>query len=332
MWRYYVFHSPTLMALSRSSGSPPPGGQPVNTAKAAASQQAPRVAPVRKRLDITSEIDRIKGMYKERERLHANFLIIGNAGKGKTYGMRNAPGPVLLHSFDTGGAISLQDAIDDGTVIADRRFEGDSAVNPFAYRLWEKEFRRLQTGQVFEQIGTYVIDSWTTFSASIMYEILKARGRKPDAKLDLGKDPDIVPELSDYNVQQKTLMQWVAEICALPCHVVFLAHYLINEDPNTKQTYASVMMDGKKFAQMVPSLFDEVYYADSKSAGPGKVDYFYRTVPMGMFNARSRMSRGGLLGAQEPQNLREVLKKAGFSYEDVVIPDTPEPEVEGTQE
>lgn len=274
----------------------------------------------RKRLDITAEISRIQGMYNSPDKRFANFLIIGDYGKGKTYGMRNAPGPVLIHSFDNGGSISVQDAIDEGRIISDRRFEGDSAVNPRAYRLWEQEFRRLQTGGVFEQIGTYVIDSWTSFSASIMYEILKARGRKPSDKLDLGKDPDIVPELSDYNVQQKTLAQWVAEICALPCHCVFLAHYLINEDKTTGRTYSSVMMDGKKFAQMVPSLFDEVYYADSKPAGPGKVEYYYRTIPMGIFNARSRMSRNGLLTGQEPQDLRAILKKTGFSHENIALP------------
>ena len=257
-------------------------------------------------------------MYQTQRR-HANFLIIGNYGSGKTYGMQFAPGPVLIHSFDPGGANCIeQENLDSGKVIIDNRFEEDSAADPKAYRLWEKEFNRLKSMNMFEHIGTYVIDSWTRFTAALMHEILKSRKRKPPIlRADLGKDPDIIPEMSDYLVHQKVLAQHISDIASLPCHTAILAHMIIETDDQTKRpTNAMVSMDGKKFAQQMPSLFDEVYFAESRSAGRER-KYTYRLVPSGIFLARSRLRRTKVLEAREPQNLSLILKKAGLPWEDI---------------
>lgn len=272
----------------------------------------------KKPLDVHEEFNKIRAIHPERGRSKANFLIIGPHGEGKTYNIVNAPGPVLFHSFDQGGTECIPNHyIESGHVIIDNRFETDSPHTPVAYRAWEQEFLRLKRNGMFEHIGTYVIDSWTRFAQALMNEILKSRGRKPpEAKADLGKDPDIVPEMGDYNVHQKTLAMNLADITSLPCHTAVLAHLNVDKDETTGKLFSSVMMDGKKFAQMVPTLFDEVYFASSKAKGPSEREYFYQLVPKGHFPARSRLRKDGILESTEPQNLREILRKAGYPYED----------------
>jgi len=250
-------------------------------------------------------------------RKYANFLVIGDYGSGKTYGMQFAPGPVLIHSFDPGGSNCIeQSQIDSGRVIVDNRFEEDSATEPKAYRAWEREFYRLKQINMFEHVGTYVIDSWTRFTSALMHEILKARKRKPPKlSADLGKDPDIIPEMSDYLVHQKVLAQHISDIATLPCHTVVIAHMVIDKDEKTGRTFAMVAMDGRKFAQQMPSLFDEVYFAEGKPAGTTR-KYEYRLTPSGIYIARSRLRRADVLQEREPQNLSLILKKAGMSWED----------------
>jgi len=231
--------------------------------------------------------------------------------------MQFAPGPVLIHSFDSGGLRCIEDdQISSGRIIPITEFEGDTVVAPFAYRAWEKEFYRLSNGGLFDAIGTYVIDSFTSFAQSLMNEILKARSRKPPMIAQLGKDPDIVPELGDYNVHQKTLAHNLAQIMSIPCNVVVIAHLNIDKDDTTGRLYSSVMMDGKKFAQTVPTLFDEVYFADTKGVPPN-LQYVYRLVPKSYYPARSRLRKSGkILGAEEVQNLARILEKSGYPFED----------------
>lgn len=301
------------MAKTQARALPRP-----QTVNVGGSQPVKRTGP-KAPIDIQEEFNKIRAIYPDRGRGKANFLIIGPHGEGKTYNIVNAPGPILIHSFDQGGSECIpEEHIKSGRVIIDSRFEDDSPHTPVAYRAWEAEFLRLKRSGFFEHIGTYVIDSWTRFSQALMNEILKSRGRKPpSARADLGRDPDIVPEMGDYNVHQKTLAMNLADITSLPCNTAVLAHLNTDKDENTGRLFSSVMMDGKKFAQMVPTLFDEVYFASSKPKGPNERIYTYQLVPRGHFPARSRLrGDGSRLGAEEEQNLAEILKKAGRPYED----------------
>jgi hypothetical protein len=269
-------------------------------------------------LDVAAEFNKIRGLYSDHGKVKKNFLIIGDHGSGKTYGLRYAPAPVFIHSFDPGGTSCIPESeITSGRVLPVTVSESEDASAPKAFRAWETEFLRLKDTNFFDNIGTYSIDSHTLWARAMMNEILKGRSRKIPRKADFGRDPDIVPEMGDYNVHQKTIHHYLSMITSLPCNVVICAHLNVETNDDGKPLLGMVMMDGRKFAQAMPSLFDEVYFADSKPAGPGKRSYFYRLVKQGIRPARSRLRQdGAVLGETEPQNIKEILKKAGYPYED----------------
>ena len=102
-----------------------------------------------------------------RKKLHC--LLLGDKGAGKTTFLATAPRPILIHSFDPGGTESIQDFIDAGGVFVDTQFERDNLQHPTAYLAWEREFNRLGHSGLFENIGTYAIDSLTTFSTAATF-------------------------------------------------------------------------------------------------------------------------------------------------------------------
>jgi len=280
------------------------GAQPLGKAKGP--------IPIRRRLNPMEEFQKVKDLYPDLSNDKANFLIIGAHGTGKTYSLLTAPGPVVIDSFDPGGTRCIPAKYIESGQIMVRNYEFDTAVKPQAFRTWEADFNRWKNGGMFDSIGTYAID-FTRWAQSLMHAILEGRGRKPLAgKADLGKDPDIVPELGDYNLHQKTLAQYLADITNLPCHVVVMAHLNIDKDEKVGRMFSSVYVDGKKFAQNVPSLFDEVYFAEVI----GQNNFVWQLVPRSYYPARSRLRSDGVLKITEGQDFRSILKRAGYYHED----------------
>ena len=124
-------------------------------------------------LDIKVEGAKLRDIYKTSKHSHTtNFLIYGGVGSGKTYSLRTARAPVLVHSFDPGGSSVLEKEIKNGRIIVDTRFEIENPANPSAFRLWDAEFHRLLRIGFFEHLGTYAIDSITTWGQAALNEIL----------------------------------------------------------------------------------------------------------------------------------------------------------------
>ena len=257
-------------------------------------------------LDIRKEFSLIREQYDNTER-HFNALIMGDSGTGKTYGLRTARLPVLIHSFDPGGTISLRDEIDAGKVIADTRFELEDPRNPSSFRLWEKAIGDLRNKSMFEHIGTYVIDSITNWTDSIMNQLVKEKGRSG------GK-----PSMEDYLMQAIAIKSWIQIITTLPCDCIVIGHLQIEKDETTGKMISSLLMTGKKLPPRLPLLFDEVYVTITKPTPKG-VDYFYLTRNDNFLKARSRLSKGGLLDMYENQDIKGILKKVGYNYEDKPI-------------
>lgn len=283
-----------------------------------AQQRAPGAQPLRHQgpVDVQARFAEMRTRYTV-NRNKANILIIGPPGSGKTFNAaRTAPGPVLIHSFDPGGSRGVADFVEEGRVIVDTRFEEEFAHAPTAYRAWEGEYNALKRDRIFDHIGTYVIDSWTRFTSALMNAILKDRGRAPSQRTDLGKDPNIIPEIQDYLVQQKVLEQVLGDLFSLPCNLVILGHQIIEKDDATgRMQPAQILMAGKKFAAQVPALFDEVYFAVSKSTSKGQ-EYSYITTQQGLLSGRSRLSKGGILSATEPQDLQAIFTKVGITRDE----------------
>jgi|TARA_Y100000310_G_scaffold18004_1_gene17779 hypothetical protein len=246
--------------------------------------------------------------YQESASQYSNFLIYGDFGTGKTQLISTCPKPIFIDSFDPGGTktAALQPGIDNGDIIVDNRWEGDSWKDPYAFAEWEKEMQDRQREGLFEHIGTYALDSLTKWSDSLMYEILR---RGSGGKTRKGSNP----QLQDYLVQQLTAVDWLGVLMGHPCHVVATGHIGLMKDDVSGKMETGLLMYGK-LSEKVPLVFDEKYVTRVKSSSSG-VSYELLTRNDGYYKAETRMG-GGKFEHSETPDIRALLKKAGRPVED----------------
>lgn len=233
-----------------------------------------------------------------------NALIYGYMGTGKTTMIGTARKPILLHCFDPGGEKVLVDQINKGEVMVNNSFQNEEAKKPTAYKDWEKEFDRLRgIDGFFESIGTFAIDSVTTWSEALMNTILKSNGRAGGT-----------PQMQDYLVQINILRDTIKLITTLPCDVILTGHVDTEKDEITGRIMSGVMITGK-LKEKLPLLLDEVYMSTSKETRNG-IDYSILTRNTGQYKARTRIGRGGIFETYEVPDIKVLLRKAGIDDSD----------------
>lgn len=258
-----------------------------------------------KMLKIKAEVAKLQSMYAEDQSNHSfNCLLLGESGSGKTFLMRTARKPVHIDSFDPGGAKGLDEYIRKGEVIVDSRYGNEDPKKPFAFELWKKEMAKREQLGYFEMLGTYCLDSSTTWAESIMNEILKRAGLA-------GAAPRFT---HDYNPQKIEIRNWLRELLALPCDFILTGHLESYKDEVTGGVSYRYATTGKG-VQTIPLLFDEIWVMSPKSGSKG-VDYRILTQSTGTYVARSRLAKDGLLSQYEEANIKTLLKKAKMNYDD----------------
>ena len=267
--------------------------------------------------------DKIKNYWKDKHENYINsshnyrnFCIYGDFGTGKTRILSTCPKPILIHSFDPGGTKikPIIDLVNSSDCVVDNSFEGKEESDwksPSIFNLWEEEKNSLIRMGIFDNIGTYCIDSFTKLSDYCMNQIMfktqstASEKRKPVA---VGR----TPERRDYQIQQFALIDVLNELACLPCHIVVTGHIQrdINEFTNKNET--SMLLYGK-LASKVPIMFDEKYISCAEEKA-GKIEYSLQVKNDGTYKAATRM--GDKFDKFERPDIKFLLRKAGLSAED----------------
>lgn len=254
--------------------------------------------------DLSAEVNRIRNMYSgDATQGTFNALILGPSGSGKTRLLQTCRLPVLLHSFDPGGSKTVFDMIKSGSIVADTRFETDSAKKPEAYKLWEKEFENLKNANAFQHFGTYCIDSFTTFIDALKNEVARKCGRA-----------DGLLQLQDWQVLGNVVKDVLKLCMSLPCDFIVTGH-LSSEKDELSGKVVNRIATIPSLQNTLPLLFDEVYMMQADETAKG-LERYMLTGNTGRFEAKTRLGSNGKFALKEPPDIKMLLKKAGRSTED----------------
>lgn len=204
------------------------------------------------------------------------FLIYGGSGTGKTYSLRTAKKPIFVDSFDPEGAVALQDLAKQGLAIIETSYEDEDAKKPTAFAAWDKNFDQLVQSKFFEKIGTYVLDSATTWAQAALNVILAKAGRTGG-----------IPQQNDWYPQMVLIENSLRRIMQLPCDVVFICHDDVLKDEITGKVMRAPLLTGKA-KKRIPLLFGEIFYAHTTRSSKG-TEYKWLLSRDSTNEARSRM-------------------------------------------
>lgn len=237
--------------------------------------------------------------YREQSSVSAKFnrvLLYGGTGTGKTYSLRTFKLPLFVDSFDPGGSVCLKDFVKDGKAIVRSEFEVEDWDSPSAFDKWDRGFDAVVRTGVFEQVGTYCLDSATTWAQAALNVVLKANGRA-------GK----VPHQNDWYPQMVLIEKSLRNIMNLPCDVVFICHDDAVKDEMTGGLSRLPLLTGK-LSKRIPLLFSEMYYSQVVRSSKG-AEYKWQTVSDSQIAARSRNAATAKVKV-EPMEIADFRKLA----------------------
>jgi adenylate kinase family enzyme len=255
-------------------------------------------------LDIKKMAGEIKTFYDQDTRQDSfNLLLCGDSGSGKTFLASTCRKPVHIDSFDPGGTKHLKPWIDKGEIIADTRFEGDDPFDPKVYKAWVEEMKKREKIKYFDYLGTYMLDSATSWSDAIMNQVLKAAGIPGEA-----------PRFThDYTPQKIQIVNWIKRMLRYPCDFILTGHLDASKDEVVGKVTYRFMTTGKGEVT-IPLLFDELWVATTKETSK-EVVYQILTRRTGPYMARTRIGMKVFETYEEP-DIKKLLKKAGKDSED----------------
>ncbi len=271
-------------------------------------------------LDARVEAQKLREMYMNDPRQQSfNLLLLGEKSSGKTNLLKTARMPVHVDSFDPEGCLTLRDEIIKGDVVADTRWEHENPLEPKQFKAWLSMFEYRLMSKYFDFIGTYCIDSTTTWSMAIMGQIM---ADDPKSK------PGEIPKWGSghYTKQRRMLENIVQRILSLPCDVILTGHLapiyedkripLGNNEYDTQRELVryDYMAVGQS-AVIIPTLFSEMWVMQTED-GPLGPKYSLLTSRKGLYKAGTRLGAGGKLSQKEEPNIKAILKKCGLKWED----------------
>lgn len=198
-------------------------------------------------------------------------LVIGSPGTGKSVFASTFPTPGFV--FDLSGGILVYRGLD---------FDYEQyPIAPQGWMQFEKDFIRVGKEVKDGKYVTVIVDDTTALT-----DIAMERSMQLDPK----RNPAGGPLWNVHYQMVKNLIEGkLRQIMSWPCNLVIISHMDIDKDQET-----GVIVEIKPFltgqlATRLPGYFDEVYYTSTRK-GPSGIEWLIQTVPVGMKNARSRLS------------------------------------------
>jgi hypothetical protein len=238
-----------------------------------------------------------------------NALIHGPVKVGKTTLLSTCTKPVLVHSFDPGGTEVLKPWIEKGEILVDTEFEKEDPYKPSAFALWEHKFNKLRHAKFFDHVGTFAIDSMTTWAQCIMWDVI-AKAAKVSKKRVVGGHP----HRDDWLPQMQKIENYMRIFVSLPCHCVLLGHSDQQTDSEGNVIGPKTLMVTGKLKERIPALFSEIYYLEMTN--PRKKERKLHTVSSFDILAGTRLGKGGLLEDQEVPDIKAILRKVNMDSTD----------------
>lgn len=262
-------------------------------------------------------LEKLKARSDKNKALHAkdprtntfNAIIFGPPKIGKSSIISTCRAPILVHSFDPGGTKVLKKDIEKGRVEVNSSFEREDPFKPWVFKDWVEEMKTLDKDGYFDYLGTFVMDSTTTWAQNIMYEVIRQAAASDKKKIRRAGGH---PHENDWLPQMQHIENWMRIFTGLSCDCVLIGHSDTPRDRDSGRTTGDTgLMITGKLRTKIPALYDEVYFMTEKS-GKRKL----QTTTRGGVQSGTRLGHGGLLDEYEEPNIKNILKKVGSDWKD----------------
>jgi hypothetical protein len=260
------------------------------------------------KIDIKSFATTMRESYEKTQKNNESFLLTGDCGTGKTKALETARMPIAVISFDPDGMSTIDHLLKEGKAIFDTspETEAKDRTEKCAYEKFVEAFKRFTDADVFNNVGTFAIDSLTGLAPAALRWIGKTEGRWGGT-----------PQRTDYMRLSALLEQLVRECCALPCDFIMTAHIGLDRDEFTGKIYSNLFVPGQSKVT-IPTLFSQSLVTMCKTEDK-KVSYHFLTVNDGFFKAKMRLASHTKFDTYEEPNIKKLRAKAGKPCEDLPL-------------
>lgn len=198
-------------------------------------------------------------------------LVVGQPGTGKSVLASTFPTPGFVFDF-SGGIIIYR-----GKDFDYNQYE----ISPVGWVKFENDFREVKQAVSEGKYQTVVLDDITAW-----IDIAMEKSMAMDPKRNAVGGPLWNVH---YTMTKNLLEAKIRQLLSFNCNVILIAHMEVTKDDETGAVIDIKPLITGQLAIRLPGYFDEVYYTLTKKVGD-IVEFMVQTVPIGMKNARSRLS------------------------------------------
>lgn len=219
------------------------------------------------------------------------IFVIGDYGTGKSVFASTCPTPGFLFDFDN-------------RPLSYRGFNWDYESYPTSAQGWmkfEKDINQVVKDVDAGNYITVVLDSSTALTDVAMERALQLDPRRSDEGGPIWN--------VHFQIVRNLVEGKLHKLLSMQCHVILIGHWNMKIDAKTGAILSIDPMLTGQLSTKVPGYFDEVYCAATKSGESG-TQYILRTVPRGLYKARSTVSGPFRLLPDEIPNNYPALAKA----------------------